>query len=198
VGIVGEVYVRSNPFTNQELVRAIERAGGEAWLVPIAEWLRYLGYRETMVAGEARFALGERLRTWVKHAWLARDEQRFEAAADAVLGDRHEPSIEQTVESGAEWIPVDFEGEAILTIGRARKYAEQGASLVVNVAPFGCMVGALSSSVLQRVQEEMGVPVVRLFYDGDGDVNRVLEVFVANAAAACAGLRTRSAAGGTS
>jgi predicted nucleotide-binding protein (sugar kinase/HSP70/actin superfamily) len=45
---------------------------------------------------------------------------------------------------------------------------KQGADLVVNAAPFGCMPGALTSGVLQAVEAEYGVPVASMFYDGEG------------------------------
>ena len=44
--------------------------------------------------------------------------------------------------------------------------------MVVNCAPFTCMPGALTAGVLQQVQQELGSPVISLFYDGTGDVNR--------------------------
>jgi predicted nucleotide-binding protein (sugar kinase/HSP70/actin superfamily) len=76
---------------------------------------------------------------------------------------------------------VQFEGEAIMTVGRSVTFAKQGASLIVNCSPFGCMVGSLSGGVLQRVQAETGVPVVNLFYDGDGELNKVLDIYIASA-----------------
>ena len=44
VGIVGEIYIRSNRFSNDDLVRKVEEFGGEAWLAPIAEWINYVNY----------------------------------------------------------------------------------------------------------------------------------------------------------
>ena len=182
VGIVGEIFVRSNVFANQDLVRSIERAGGEAWLTPISEWIRYLGWRDTVMARETPSRLGNLLQTHVKHTYLAAEEHVYEAVTAPLLSDRREPPLHETIAAGEPWIPTDFEGEAILTIGRAKKFAEQGAAFVVNVSPFGCMVGSLSAAVLQKVQDDTGVPVLHMFYDGDGDLNRVLEVFLAGAA----------------
>ena len=182
VGIVGEIYVRSNVFANQDLVRSIERAGGEAWLTPISEWIRYLGWRDTCMAKDTPRRLGNLLQTHLKHVYLGAEEHVYEAATASLLRDRREPPLHETVEAGRPWIPIDFEGEAILTIGRTRKFAEQGAAFVVNVSPFGCMVGSLAAAVLQKVQDDTGVPVLHMFYDGDGDLNRVLEVFIASAA----------------
>jgi predicted nucleotide-binding protein (sugar kinase/HSP70/actin superfamily) len=42
VGVVGEIYIRSNRFSNNDLVRKIEEFGGEAWLAPITEWVTYV------------------------------------------------------------------------------------------------------------------------------------------------------------
>ena len=44
VGIVGEIYIRSNRFGNNDLVRKVEEFGGEAWLAPITEWITYVNY----------------------------------------------------------------------------------------------------------------------------------------------------------
>ena len=42
IGIVGEIYIRSNRFSNEDVVRQIEKLGGEAWVAPISEWLLYI------------------------------------------------------------------------------------------------------------------------------------------------------------
>ena len=44
IGIVGEIYIRSNRFSNEDLVRNLERLGCEVWLPPISEWLLYINY----------------------------------------------------------------------------------------------------------------------------------------------------------
>ncbi len=44
VGVVGEIYVRSNRFSNENAVREIEALGGEVWMPPISEWLLYVNY----------------------------------------------------------------------------------------------------------------------------------------------------------
>ncbi len=42
IGVVGEIYIRSNRFSNEDVVRQIERLGGEAWVAPISEWILYV------------------------------------------------------------------------------------------------------------------------------------------------------------
>ena len=44
VGVVGEIYVRCNGYSNGEVIRAIEAAGGEGWLV-LSDIAEHLGLR---------------------------------------------------------------------------------------------------------------------------------------------------------
>ncbi len=59
VGIVGEIYVRCNVFSNDEVIRAIERFGGEAWLAPLGEWVLYTAEFHRWVAGRRPLDLPE-------------------------------------------------------------------------------------------------------------------------------------------
>ena len=44
IGIVGEIFVRSNRFSNEDLIRKVEALGGEAYLAPVEEWIYYIGF----------------------------------------------------------------------------------------------------------------------------------------------------------
>ncbi|MFH1467995.1 MAG: acyl-CoA dehydratase activase-related protein [Pseudomonadota bacterium] len=181
VGIVGEIYVRANRFTNQDVVRRIEAAGGEAWLAPISEWLLYIGYLDQRGLGNSPPGWKARLAARVRSGWLAHDEERWMKLASPLLDERHEPSVEATMAAGRRWVPEDFVGETILTIGRAVEFMRHGADLVVNCAPFGCMPGAITAGVLQALEAEHGVPVANMFYDGEGGgVNDRLTTYLAN------------------
>lgn len=105
-------------------------------------------------------------------------EKKMYKLAARWMRDRHEPDIAQIVGSGLRLLPLDFEGESILTVGRAIEFIRAGAGLVVNCAPFGCMPGTITSALLQKVQTETGVPVVSIFYDGEGELNSILKVYL--------------------
>ncbi len=180
VGIVGEIYVRNNRFTNQDVVRRIEKAGGEAWLAPISEWIIYTAYMESWTKGYRSGSLGERMGAFLKNRFLAKDETQWTKFVSPVLDDRHEPPISSTVKEGKRFVPMDFEGETIITLGRAIEFMKSGAKLVVNCAPFGCMPGSVTSGVFQQIQREYNVPVANMFYDGEGDINTVVDTYVAN------------------
>jgi predicted nucleotide-binding protein (sugar kinase/HSP70/actin superfamily) len=182
VGVVGEIYVRCNGYSNGEVIRAIEAAGGEAWLAPIGEWILYTSdmARHEALDGTNVFNPLELALTLLKDRYLHKEEQRIYTLGGAFLADRHEPRMSHVLEAGAQYIPREFAGEAIVTMGRAILFARQGAAMVVNCAPFGCMPGTLTSSCLQEVQARTGVPMVSMFYDGDLDLNGRIASYLAN------------------
>lgn len=182
VGVVGEIYVRCNGYSNGEVIRAIEAAGGEGWLAPIGEWILYTSEmaRREALTGTNAFSPVEMAVTMLKDGFLRREEDRIYALGGTFLADRHEPPVRRVIDAGRKYIPEEFAGEAILTMGRAILFAQNGASMVVNCAPFGCMPGTLTSSCLQEVQAHTGVPMVSMFYDGDLDINGRIASYLAN------------------
>ena len=44
IGVVGEIFVRSHKFSNENLIKKVEALGGEVWLAPVEEWLYYVNY----------------------------------------------------------------------------------------------------------------------------------------------------------
>jgi len=74
-----------------------------------------------------------------------------------------------------------FEGEAILTVGKAIEYYHDGFDGVVNVMPFTCMPSTVVSSLSLRVSADCGdMPILNLSFDGQEDptLTTRLEAFV--------------------
>jgi len=208
VGIVGEIYVRCNPYCNNNLVRAIEGFGGEAWLAPISEWILYTSWMERYFARLHRTGFWNRTIVGLRTAYIFHRYHVFERAMDPYLAHRREPAMESLLERGRLHLPLDFEGEAILTLARAAAFADAGAALVVNCAPFGCMPGNITGALFRGDAEhslmETKSParcctraadthpdmtnaadspprIVTLFYDGESDVNRMVGIYLRNA-----------------
>jgi len=179
VGVVGEIYVRCNLFTNDRVIEAVERFGGEAWLAPIAEWFLYTAHIQAWSAAEDLLNFTARGASLIKNRFMTGVERDFYRAAGEILADRHEPAMAEVMDAGEKFLPINFEGEAIITLGRAIKFAEQGASMVVNCAPFGCMPGTLTSAIFQEIQDRLEVPIVTLFYDGEPGLNERLATYLA-------------------
>ena len=180
VGVVGEIYVRCNIFCNEDLIRAIEDFGGEAWLAPMVEWILYTSEMERWERLQRRDGIKNRLASFLKNYLMIRAEHNLMKPALKILNGRVEPPIADVLEEGRKYVPLNFGGEAILTLGRAAIFARQGAKMVVNCAPFSCMPGAITAAILQRMERELKIPIVSLFYDGEGGLNERLKFFMHN------------------
>ncbi|MCX7677997.1 MAG: acyl-CoA dehydratase activase [Spirochaetes bacterium] len=180
VGIVGEIYVRCNPFCNDNLIRTIEACYGEAWLSPISEWVLYTSWFENYITQRRSKNPIKKALANVKHSYLYARAHEFEYAFRSLMGNRLEPLIEDVLNEGIKYLPLRFEGEAILTIGRTRKFFDDGASMVVNCAPFGCMPGNITASIFCQIQHDVQKPILTLFYDGESSVNKAVEIYLKN------------------
>jgi len=66
-------------------------------------------------------------------------------------------------------------GETSINVGRALHHlARHDVEAIVHVNPIFCCPGVVTASIYRRMQEEHGVPIIDLFYDGTGSPNRVL------------------------
>lgn len=180
IGIVGEIFVRSNRFSNENVARKVEESGGEAWLPNESEWFMYLNhirYRESLE--EKKFI------DYVMNFFLDRIQShylhRLEKPFEKFLRNYHEPSMKQ-IEAWAEpFISLDFRGEGILGFGKAVDYIGKGASGMINVMPFTCMPGTVFTSLIKRFRQQYNeIPFISLAYDGlDQSNNQIrLEAFM--------------------
>ncbi|MFQ6133272.1 MAG: acyl-CoA dehydratase activase [Armatimonadota bacterium] len=166
IGLVGEFYIRANRFSNQSLVAQIEELGGEVWMAPVYEWFLYRNFRRTMRAkldGDYKFVVKNQLRDWVQR----RDEHKLVEPFADFLRSAHEPPTPEVLEMAAPYVHHSFEGEAIMTVGKAIDFARKDLSGVVSVMPFTCMPGNISEAILKRVRpNEGGFPYLNMAYDG--------------------------------
>jgi predicted CoA-substrate-specific enzyme activase len=180
IGIVGEIYIRSNRFSNEDVVSQIERLGGEAWVAPISEWLLYVNAR-AKVSAKMNNSWKELLKAYLTARVQHKDEKRFLSSFNGSLRSLHEPSISQTLHTALPYIHHSFQGEAVLSVGKAIDYINRGVSGIVNVMPLTCMPGTIASALLKRVREDhYNVPLLNIAYDGQGDSQTLtrLEAFM--------------------
>jgi len=185
VGVVGEIYVRTNSYANENVIAAIERGGGEAWLAPFHEWIIYTSYMQGWQARKRRFNFIERGESLLKNVYLFDSERTYYRLAGRFLDDRHEPEMEEIMKAAEEYLPLDFSGEAVLTVGRAILFARQGAKMVINCAPFGCMPGTITTGIFGELQARLGIPILNQFYDGEGDLNKKIGSYLTNISPEC-------------
>ena len=185
IGIVGEIYVRSHPFANSNIIARLEELGAVCDLAPLAEWIYYMNFCEYQRAkrrNQFGLLLSNRLRDFIQH----RIERKLAEPLEKRFGKLAENDIKHTIELAKPYIDESFEGEAILSIGKTIEYYREGFGGVVNVMPFTCMPSTIVSSQTMRISADCAnMPILNLSFDGQEDVTLTtrLEAFVEQVAA---------------
>ena len=180
IGIVGEIFVRLNRFANEDVIRKIEKAGGEAWIAPLTEWILYVN----TIAKKRSFkkkSFSNLLKVFLTDYYQKKDEHHLEKVFKGHLRNFGEPKTRSIFKKAKPYLDSSFEGEAILSVGKTIDFAKRGASGVVNIMPFTCMPGTIVSTLLKRYQEENNnIPILNMAYDGQEQTNTLtrLEAFM--------------------
>ncbi len=165
IGIVGEIFVRSNIFSNEDLARRVEALGGQPWLAQVGEWIYYVG---AMSRRRSRYRKAYRqiARLWLEERYQKHVGHRYESLMSACMDTAREPSVRDLLDKASPYLRDTFEGEAVLSVGKAVEMAERGAHGIINAIPFGCMPGTIAAGMLDFLGRKYGIPVITLPFDG--------------------------------
>jgi predicted nucleotide-binding protein (sugar kinase/HSP70/actin superfamily) len=171
VCVVGEIYVRWNPYSNRELVRELERLGAEVVVASMAELLYFMNFRMKAVA-QVSGRYGDVLRAMLMDAWQTRQERRLHRTVAHLLRRPDESSIHQLAESLAPYYDPALGTEAVLTLGRAIEFARAGADGLVNVLPFSCIPGVITAGMAPRLRRDLDqIPWLDIPFDAQKETN---------------------------
>jgi predicted nucleotide-binding protein (sugar kinase/HSP70/actin superfamily) len=182
IGVVGEFYVRTNTFSNSNIVRKIEKLGGEARVAPVSEWLYYTNRKKIQDTKERKEFL-TLMKTWAEKMVQIHDEKKIDRYFATILDneDIHEPSISKIVEASDPYIKEAYRGEPVLDVGKAIDYIAKGADGIINLTPFSCMPGIMVRSVSNLIRSDhQNLPWLNLTFDGQKHTNLMtrLEAFI--------------------
>ncbi|MHB9026814.1 MAG: acyl-CoA dehydratase activase [Armatimonadota bacterium] len=180
IGMVGEVFIRTHRFSNQQVIRKVEELGGRVWLAPLTEWIYYINKNQREDARQYR-EFGSLIRLGLVDKIMRRDEHALAQPWEDFLPNLHELPPEQVEADARDYIDPAFRGEAVLSLGKAVQFQRLGLAGIINVMPFTCMPGTISSGIFKRLQQEHdGLPVLNLAFDGQeaGDLPLRLEAFL--------------------
>ncbi|MFC2066327.1 acyl-CoA dehydratase activase [Chloroflexota bacterium] len=182
IGIVGEIFVRSNQFANDFVVRKLEALGAQCSLPPLEEWLDYIDHQRKRrnrlhLEGGWRDWAKQKLTEFVQEKTAEPLRRQFDGAIENFT---RELPTQEILDHGRAYLTPAVEGEAILSMGRVVEYAEHGFNGIVNVIPFGCMPGTIASMLLHLFRHDYGLPVFTLVVEGTKDPGQDirLEAFI--------------------
>jgi predicted nucleotide-binding protein (sugar kinase/HSP70/actin superfamily) len=195
IGVVGEIYLRHHPGSNQNLLRQLERCGAEVVNASCGEWIDYVAYdraRKFKLELHSKWLKGDRPRVrGTFRRWLAleiekgyqkwRQGQVYRTVLQHldIQPDHPIAAIERRLDRD-RLFSFAIGTEAALSIGGAVEYVHHGFNGVVNVFPFTCMPSTVCSAVLKPLLHQMGIPYLDVAYDGTIQPNRevALRTFV--------------------
>ncbi|UCE25802.1 MAG: CoA activase, partial [Candidatus Zixiibacteriota bacterium] len=179
VGVVGEIYLRNNRFSNNHLIESLERLGLEVWLATFAEWPLYTSYtymRDSLSGFDFGGVIESGLQLWFQR----RQEHKIYRSFSGTTGLRVDYPIDKVLKLATRYLQMDYKGEAILSIGKAQEMAREGASGIVNAMPFNCMPGTVVTSLSKKISEDhASIPWLNISYEGlrDSGEETRLEAF---------------------
>jgi predicted nucleotide-binding protein (sugar kinase/HSP70/actin superfamily) len=180
IGMVGEIFLRFNAFSNQHFIRRIEAKGGEVWIAGISEWMYYTNLEQMRISADNRRILplfGAR----VRHAFQRRDERNLNRPFKSFYAERREHSVEHILRLSRPYLPQEKAlGEMTLNAGNAVAFHESGCDGVVDASPFTCMNGIVTEAVYPAICRDLGGFPIRIFYfDGAPfDLDSDLDIFM--------------------
>jgi predicted CoA-substrate-specific enzyme activase len=170
--VVGEIYVRCDPFANDFLIEKLEQRGMRVRFAPFSEWLEYTDYVHTQRG--AKSGLSARLASWVQNRIL----DHTHAVAAEILGWPARIDIRKTLDAAKPYVREDLSGEAVLTVGGpVHEWHEGLIDGVVSVGPLECMPNKIAEAQFFHVAEREGLPSLTLAVNGDPLDPAVLDGF---------------------
>ncbi|MFZ5942146.1 MAG: acyl-CoA dehydratase activase [Bacteroidota bacterium] len=171
IAILGETFMRDNPYCSGHLVEKLEALGAETIMAPFAEWLIYSSYRyrrDSVWKGDIKGLFKARFQEVAQHLTeqqLRRKVNRFvDTASDVYLSD--------ILNLSAPYVHRDYDGDPIMALGSAARLAPELISGVVYLLPFTCMPGTLVASVSNDFRKDFGnIPWENIAYDGQEDTS---------------------------
>ncbi len=170
--LVGEIYVRLTPFSNDFVIEKLEARGLSVRLAPLGEWLEYCDVCKRIDG--LKTGLGGRISDWVQE----RVRHHTYHIMGRALGWPERPRVPDMMADTEGYLRSKLRGEAVLTIGGPLHEWRRGdIDAMVSVGPLECMPNKIAEAQLFHVSEREGLPSITLSYNGDPISDDILDNF---------------------
>jgi predicted CoA-substrate-specific enzyme activase len=151
VSLTGEIYVRRDTLSRQNIPELLAEKGIATICSPVAEWIHYADFLvERGMTGKKMSTL-DKLWFQMRKKIMAGYEQRIRSILSTSGLLVSTPwDIEDIIRHAAPYMTPDLMGEAILTIGSSLLEIGSHVCGVIAIGPFGCMPNRLSEAILNK------------------------------------------------
>ncbi len=184
VGIVGEIYLKSNDFSNNYLVDWLEEKGYEVKLPSYLKFFEYGYYSQVFNAKEKISFLPFKLSTRaINHLTISHYREIIEEELKKFKFYQKETLIDEAIKDNDNVMPQYLQfGEGWLLPMEIASMAKEGVKDVISVQPFGCISNHIvAKGEYRELKDKFGVNMLLLDYEaGTSQVNieNRLELFL--------------------
>ena len=176
VGVIGEIYIRNNRFSNSNLVERLEAVGLEVDLATFSEWIYFTTEMYKRDSWRKK-AWKDVLAGTLKDYFQKKDEAfLLHPIIDDLDGQRERP-ISETLRYIEPYLPISVGGEAMPAMGKAIEMIHHGCSGIVNTLPFTCMPGNIITAISARIiRDNDNLPWLNMAYEGTSGENDMVKL----------------------
>jgi predicted CoA-substrate-specific enzyme activase len=153
ISLMGEIYVRRDGLSRQNLTEQLAEKGFATVCAPVAEWILYSEYIvDNNYCDHDRKGFRKKFDARIKQLFMRMDERQIRkimATSGLVHGDLIH--VDKVIQTAQPYISPYLSGEAVLTVGSALKEVVSQSCGVIAIGPFGCMPNRLAESILNEV-----------------------------------------------
>ncbi|HEX2955688.1 MAG TPA: acyl-CoA dehydratase activase [Chitinispirillaceae bacterium] len=149
VSLLGEIFVRSDYFSCQDLIERLAVRDIVVKRAPLLEWLNYCDYNVKEGIYEARFDLMGFLEFQAKRFLQAKFEKSIKTVmAKSGLYNYEPVNVNESIRYGTNFFNIRFTGEAILVAGSFFKDIFHSIHGAISIGPFACMPTRVIEAVM--------------------------------------------------
>ena len=195
--VVGEIYVRRDDFAVDELIRMFSTRGIVAKVAGVSEWIYYVDHvrlhdivkRLKLIPLWKRIFSREFLKfiTWhITEAYKHMVDNKIHSILNRTNLIPHTPhDMEEIIENAQRYFVSDeLYSEISVSSGVASTAMMKDFSGIVNISPFGCLIGRVIEGLITPWSRERKFPVISIEIDGavlPPNIVNKLEIFILNA-----------------
>ncbi len=180
IAVVGEIFMRDNPFCSGHLIERLEALGAETIISPFGEWMHYSSYRywrDSVWKGDLKGLFKSKVQQVYQHFV----QKKLTGNVSDYLSMRKELEIDEILKLCSPYIHKDYDGDPPIALGSAAGLVEMNISGVANILPFTCMPGTIICAVSNDFKKDHhNIPWLNYAYDGqeDGSIETRLQAFM--------------------
>jgi predicted nucleotide-binding protein (sugar kinase/HSP70/actin superfamily) len=187
IGVVGEVFIRMHPPSNENLIRTLEGFGAEVVNASLTEWVNFVSYvnykhargrfrrnlKQWRIAA-AKSCLRETIGYGLDYLYQEfRKNQVYKRVTSIInLIEDHDMAHLDRVLAKADLFTFDLKTEPGVCIASILEYIHKGLNGVVNVYPFTCMHSMTVSAIIKPIMNKQRIPYLDISCDGTAQPGR--------------------------